>query len=415
MGLWQFWIVAAAMALGSGLVIARAYRRGKPVDTDKTAIYRDQLAEVERDLARGTLSGEEAARLRIEVSRRLLDADRAQDALRPAGTGRASRWVLPGVALALAASFGAYLYLGAPGYPDLPLAKRIALSDRLRAERPSQSAAETEAAATPAPPAAAADPEFLELMEKLRATMAARPDDARGMELLARNEAVLGNFTAAKEAQAKLVALRGDQVSAEDQAALAELMIMAAGGYVSPEAEQVLVRALTLDPRNGTARYYSGLMYAQIGRPDQTFRLWRPLLEESPASAPWVAPIRAQLQQIAWAAGVKYELPAAQAPFAGLPGPSAADIDATADMSPEDRQQMIRGMVDGLMARLAAEGGTSDEWARLISSLGVLGDRDRARAIWAEAQGRFATRPEDLAKVRAAAEQAGVAQTGAEQ
>lgn len=411
MGLWQFWIVAGAMALGSGLVIARAYRRGKPVDIDQTAIYRDQLAEVDRDMARGTLTGEEAARLRVEVSRRLLDADRAQNqSLSPGKSAHASRWALPVIALVLAGSFGAYLHLGAPGYPDLPLAKRIAMSDQLRADRPTQAAAEAAAAANPAPPAAGVEPEFLELMEKLRATMAARPDDARGLELLARNEAVLGNFTAAKEAQAKLVALRGDQAGAEDQAALAELMIMAAGGYVSPEAEQVLARTLTLDPRNGTARYYSGLMYAQIGRPDQTFRLWRPLLEESPASAPWVAPIRAQLQQIAWAAGVKYELPPEMSPSAALPGPSAADIEATADMSPEDRQQMIRGMVDGLMARLAAEGGTSEEWARLISSLGILGDQDRARAIWAEAQGRFATRPEDLATVRAAAEQAGVAQ-----
>ena len=417
MGLWGFWIVAGAMALASGLVMVRAYRRASPAGLDQTAIYRDQLAEVERDLTRGTITLDEAARLRLEVSRRLLDADRARSQAEARAPARPSRWVWPVIALVLAGSFGAYLHLGAPGYPDLPLARRIAMSDRLRAERPSQAAAETEAgaetgakAANPDTPAPGVDPEFLALMEKLRATMAERPDDARGFELLARNEAILGNFVAAKAAQEKLVALKGDQATAEDQAALAELMIMAAGGYVSPQAEQVLVRALTLDPRNGLARYYTGLMYAQIGRPDQAFRLWQPLLEESPPDAPWVTPIRAQLQRVAWAAGVKYDLPPAQAPSAALPGPSAADIDATADMSPEDRQQMIRGMVDGLMARLAAQGGTVEEWARLIASLGVLGDHDRARAIWTEAQGRFASRPEDLATLRAAAEQAGVTQ-----
>ena len=70
---------------------------------------------------------------------------------------------------------------------------------------------------------------------------------------------------------------------------------------------------------------------------------------------------------------------------------------------------MIRGMVEGLSARLANDGGTSAEWAQLIGALGVLGDTDRARAIYGEAQVVFGARPEDLAIVRAAAERAGVA------
>ncbi|MBD3764142.1 MAG: c-type cytochrome biogenesis protein CcmI, partial [Rhodobacterales bacterium] len=81
-----------------------------------------------------------------------------------------------------------------------------------------------------------------------------------------------------------------------------------------------------------------------------------------------------------------------------------------ADMTEEERQAMIRSMVDGLAERLATEGGGAQDWARLIGALGVLGDTDRARTIWAEAQGVFADRPEDLAAVRAAARQAGVAE-----
>ncbi|MFT4151677.1 MAG: c-type cytochrome biogenesis protein CcmI [Paracoccaceae bacterium] len=400
-----FWIVAGAMALAAGLMIGLAFRRGTSSGADETAIYRDQLAEVDRDLSRGTITAEEAARLRVEVSRRLLDADRAARNQGGGTFGQASAqasWALPLIVLVLAGSFGGYLWLGAPGYPDLPIARRIAASEEYRKDRPSQAEAERQA-----PPASAPQPdaEFLSLMEKLRAAVKDRPDDTRGLDLLARNEAALGNFIAAKEAQAHLVQVKGAQATAEDQAALAELMILAAGGYVSPEAEAVLVKALTLDARNGTARYYSGLMFNQIGRPDQAFRLWQPLLEESPPDAPWVAPIRAQIQDTAWRAGVNYELPPAMAA-----GPSSSDIEAAAGMTPEAREQMIRGMVDGLMARLAAEGGTSEEWARLIASLAVLGDKDKARAIWAEAQGRFAARPDDLAVVRKAAETAGVAE-----
>ncbi len=398
-----FWIVAGAMALAAGLMICLAMRRGAGIAGDRTAIYRDQLAEVDRDLARGVIGAEDAGRVRTEVSRRILDADRAARGEAGATAGNAA-WALPLTGLVLAGSFGGYLWIGAPGYPDLPLARRIAASEEFRKTRPDQARAEKEA---PARPAAEASPDFLALMDKLRATVAARPDDTRGLELLARNEAALGNFVAAKEAQARLVAAKGDAATAEDQAALAEMMILATGGYVSPEAEAVLVRALTLDARNGTARYYSGLMFDQIGRPDQAFRLWRPLLEESPPDAPWVAPIRAQIRDTAWRAGVNYELPPEAAPLAG---PTDAEIDAAGDMTPAERQEMIRGMVDGLIARLAAEGGTAPEWARLISSLGILGDKDRARAIWGEAQTRFADRPADLALVREAAETAGVAE-----
>jgi cytochrome c-type biogenesis protein CcmH len=79
-------------------------------------------------------------------------------------------------------------------------------------------------------------------------------------------------------------------------------------------------------------------------------------------------------------------------------------------MTPEERQDMVRGMVAQLSERLATQGGSAGEWARLIAAYGVLGETDRAQAIWAEAQQRFAGRAADLEVVRAAAAQAGVAE-----
>ncbi len=92
-------------------------------------------------------------------------------------------------------------------------------------------------------------------------------------------------------------------------------------------------------------------------------------------------------------------------PPTGLSG-----VGAAADMSEEDRQQMIRGMVERLADRLAEEGGPPEDWARLIAALGVLGETDRARSIWQEAQTRFAEAPAALAQLRGAAEGAGVAE-----
>jgi cytochrome c-type biogenesis protein CcmH len=398
-----FWALALAMAVGTAAALARPLLRAAkaPEVAPDLQIYRDQLAEVERDLARGLIPPDEAARLKTEVSRRLLEADRAAQAAVPAPQAR--RFLLPAacIGLALAGSFFAYDRLGAPGYPDLPLKLRFAMSEDLRQTRPTQ--AEAVANLPPATPAPA-DPAFLDLMDKLRAAMKDRPGDLRGQELLAQNEMLLGNFAAAEAAQRALIAARGDAATGADYAALAEILIRQVNGYVSPEAEEILVQSLQHDPMNEAARFYSGLLFAQIGRPDQTFRLWRPLLEQGSPDAPWAPVIRAEIPGIAAAAGVDYTPPDA------APGPSAEDIAAAQDMSPEDRQQMIRGMVDQLSDRLATQGGTAAEWARLITSLGVLGELDRAEAIWAEAQNRFADRPEDLATVTEAARQTGLIQ-----
>lgn len=407
---WGFWLAAGILVLGVAITLLRALRHGREESLANAqydvAVYRDQLAEIERDIARGTLPEDEGARLRTEVSRRLLEADRAARAETVAKDQGAGLLVTAAIVLVIGGSAALYWRLGAPGYPDLPLAERLAMSDEISANRISQAEAEAQ---TPAlPERTDLDPSFMELMEKLRTTMAERPDDLRGLELLARNEAALGNFQAAQAAQRHIVELKGDQATAEDYATLAEVMILSAGGYVSPETEQELIRALEKDPKNGLARYYSGVMFNQVGRFDRTFTLWRALLEEGPADAPWIAPIRDQLPEIAARAGVNYDMP--PAPGQGLAGPSAGDVAAAAEMQAEDRQAMIEGMVEQLGARLASEGGSAEEWARLITSLAVLGRMEEAREIYAEAVTRFEGRTVELQGLRQAAVTAGVAE-----
>jgi cytochrome c-type biogenesis protein CcmH len=398
---WAFWVAAAAMTLSVLVLLGQSLRRGQEADAAPAdlQVYRDQLAEVQRDLARGVISAPEAERVTTEVSRRLLDADRkAQLLARPAVQGSA----LPALgvtALVLASSFAIYNWLGAPGYPDLPLQERLANADAVYRTRPSQDQVEAQT-----PPAAVpenVDPAFLDLMTKLRAAIKDRPDDQQGLALLARNEAALGDFIAARVAQAHLIALKGESASAEDHASLAQYLVAAAGGYVSPEAEQALIAALKLDPTNGFARYYSGLMFAQVGRPDRTFALWEPLLREGPADAPWIEPIRTALQDIADRAGIKYQ--------AEQKGPDAAAMAAAEDMSPEDRQAMIAGMVGQLETRLTDEGGPMEDWTRLITSLGVLGETDRAKAAYARATAAFAGDDAGLAALLEAATTAGIA------
>jgi cytochrome c-type biogenesis protein CcmH len=395
-----FWAMAAAMATAVAAILLLAARREGTAraEASATQLYRDQLAEVDRDVARGTLAQVEADRLRTEIGRRLLEADRAQGTTGPARTGSP----LPAMAVivaGVAGSVGLYALWGAPGYPDLPLRDRLAMADAMMAQRPDQASAAASAPAVQPPPAP--DAAFLDLMDKLRDTLKSRPNDVTGLALLARNEAALGNLAAAEAAQRQLITARGDAVTADDYAGLAEVMIRAAGGYVSPEAEAVLVQALQLDPKDGAARYFSGLMFAQGGRYDRAFALWRGLIDEGPDDAPWIAPIRAQMPEVAFRAGVNYELPPEK-------GPSADDIAAAAEMSPEDRQAMIEGMVAQLSERLASEGGPAEDWAKLIRALGVLKDTEQAKAIYSEAQTRFAGDAAALSFLKEAALEAGL-------
>lgn len=408
-----FWIIIGALALGVSVILALALLRGRagavPAAAYDLHVYRDQLKEVDRDLARGIIPETEAERARTEVSRRLLAADaelRAETSRAGKGNRGNISVVLGLLAIVLGGSLALYGQLGAPGYGDLPLETRLAASDQARAERLSQTEAEAQAPARPPAPEVAAD--YLALMEKLRETVRDRPDDLRGLRLLVRNEAALGNVAAAYAAQKEVIRVKGPKANADDHALLADLMIAAAGGYVSTEAEAALRVALQVDPENPTSRYYLGLYLMQVDRPDAAFRMWDRLLRDSPPDAPWVGPIRARIEDLAQRAGVTYQLPQAQTPAPR--GPTADDMDAAGDMSPEERQEMIRGMVSGLAARIENEGGAPEEWARLIAAYGVLGETDLARAVWDDAQKAFWDAPGSLDRIRDSAVQAGVAE-----
>lgn len=410
----MFWIICAALVTVVGVAILKPiWRAGKagaaaqPAAAYDLQVYRDQLREVERDLERRVIAPEDAARLRNEIGRKVLEADRRLVEAAPVSRGGHGRLAAVILLATLAGAVGLYLREGAPGARDLPVAQRIAAAERAYETRPSQ--VEAEAAAPARAGSTDADPEYIALVAQLREAVARDPDDPQGQSLLATSEMRLGNIEAAKAAQQRVVDLRGENVGADDLMQLSVLMMEAAGGLITPEAEQVLASALQKDPRQPQARYLLGMLQLQNGRPDRAFPIWRRLLEEGPPDAPWIAPIRNSIAELAWLAGQPdYVPPADPAELAALPGPDADAMAAAEEMSPEQRQEMIGGMVTRLETRLATEGGTPEEWARLISALAVLGQTGHAGNIWSEAQTRFSGSAEALAPIRAAAEAAGL-------
>ncbi|MFT4961384.1 MAG: cytochrome c-type biogenesis protein CcmH [Paracoccaceae bacterium] len=407
-----FWIVVTMLVLTVSAMLALVLLRGRvgsePAASYDLRVYRDQLREVDRDVARGIVAAGEADRVRTEISRRILAAD-AQVQAEVSGGGQSRPISLAVAGLLVTAlvtgSLALYLMLGVPGYGDLSLSHRKEMAEQAREGRPSQQVAEE--TLPPQPPLQTLEAEYLDLIEQLRQTVAKRPEDLQGQVLLAQYEARVGDYQAAYHAQQQVLRLKSDAATADDHFNLADMMILAAGGYVSPEAEEAINKTFQLDPRHGAARYYWGLMMSQTGRPDVTFRIWEQLLRDGPAEAPWIAPIRAQIDDMAYLAGVEFDLPAEAKP---LRGPSAGDVAAAGEMNETDRMEMIQGMVAQLSDRLATEGGSPAEWARLIVALGVLDRTDQAQAIYDNALEVFAGNAAGLDAVAAAARQVGILQ-----
>jgi cytochrome c-type biogenesis protein CcmH len=399
-----FYLIAGGLAVLAAGMLARPLIAGRGAAESRDArdarVFRDQLAELERDLARGTITPGEAEGARIEISRRLIAADaraRRADAPRPAPQGRSG--LVAGVALigtpALAAAL--YLGIGAPGVPDQPLAGRQALAgdqaDHTSA-RPGQEQAEAEMAGR-LPPPEDADPQFAAIVARLERTLAGRPDDAEGHRLLAGALMQLGRYGEAWRAYDRVIGLAGGAAGADIHAAKAEAMIMAAGGYVSPEAADAIARALERDPTLPMARYYGGLALRQAGRLDDAIAMWQALRRASSPDAPYLEWLDAMLAD---AVAAREGAPAAPgstpaaAPEAP-PGPTEEDVAAAGQMSAEDRATMVEGMVGRLENRLVAQGGTAEEWLRLIRSFVQLDRPADARRAYALAAAALADDP----------------------
>ncbi len=365
-------------------------------ETSAMAVYRAQLAELARDQERGVISAEDGERLRIEISRRLLAEDAGAKAP-PQGAPVLVNRIAAAVVLVVLAggTYGLYQKFGANGVADLPLVDRLAASQESYLNRPSQ----VEAEETTPEVKIDAEPDHVALVVRLREALETRPDDITGLRLLAQHEARLGNLVAARTAMGQVVAVQSIDVPQRDLVVLLELMVYAAGGYVSPEAEAIAALALQRDPSTPTARYYMGLMFAQNDRPDQTFRYWQPLVGQGPSNALWMATVERRIEEIAFLAGIKYQKPAPTAP-------DAEAMAALADLSPQERDEAIRNMVAQLDERLRDTGGTVAEWRRLINAYAVMGNRAALGQTITNALTAFEGDPAAAAAIQEAATEA---------
>jgi cytochrome c-type biogenesis protein CcmH/NrfG len=139
---------------------------------------------------------------------------------------------------------------------------------------------------------------------------------------------------------------------------------------------------VTLDNTIVSARFYLGMAAKQDGRREEAAKIWRDLIAEAPSDAYWLKDVRTAL------AGIE------ASPAALSSGPNAGQIAAASTQSSDQQTRMIRGMVEGLAARLKQDGSDLDGWVRLVRSYKVLGDQDKAQVAISDAQNAVVNDPD---------------------
>jgi len=313
----EFLLALLTTATVGALLIPLLRRRAPSTSRfeGELAIYRDQLAEIERERAGGSLSESEAAAARLEIERRILAADSAVKTT-AASSDTLHRLLPPALALAIPLlALGLYLKVGHPGLPAAPFVAG-------------------------ARPPADQKMDIAQLIAQARARAAAEPDSAEALSMLG------------------------------------EALTLEADGTVTPGAVEAFNKAIALQPGDARSLYYLGLHDAQAGDSAAALKRWRELEASSPPNAPFLAMLRAEMARVGQAAGL---------PAGATPQPSREQQEAMAALTPEQRQQAIRGMVEGLAARLRENPQDRAGWLRLANAWKVLGESANAVDAYAKA------------------------------
>lgn len=347
----SFWIVAVAITAAVTAVLALPLLRSRVARSNPAAhdleVYRDQIAELERERERGVLTQDEMEAARTEIARRMLAADarlKAQD--RQSGKdGKSVVLRAVAAALVIAVPLGAvllYLQLGDPGAGDMPLHARTDL---------------------PAPGQAAEQDQLIAGLEQATRDEPANPEHWLNLGLTYKQ---MRRYEEAAGALRKALGLQPPTPMLNSE--YGEVLVMASGGTVTPEARAAFEAVLEAQPDDPRAMHYLALGDYQADRTQEALDRWAALIAASPADAPWLGVIREHLAQ----AAKDLDLDVADVMPEPLP-PAAGSV-------PD-----IAAMVAQLAARLAEEPDNLEGWLMLARSYTVLGELEAAREAMASA------------------------------
>ncbi len=345
------------------------------------AVYRDQLTEIEADVARGLIGADEAENARREVARRMIAHDQAAHAAR-SGAGQAGRFAGLAVAGAIPVmAIGAYLALGTPSLPGRP---HGSVAPSVEMEK--------------AP--------IDDLIAKVEARLKANPEDGQGWEVIAPVYFRMQRFDEAAAAFANAARLLGE--TSQRLAGFAEATVMANGGEVTDEARATYEKLAVLQPDRVEPKFWLALAKEQRGQTADAIAAYKALLASAPADAPWRPLVEERMAGLGKPEGAAPSAAKAPTDISPSKGPTAADVKAAESLSEKDRAQMVAGMVDGLAKRLQANPQDPRGWQQLVQSYVVLGQMDKAKTALADAQRHLAGNADALGELAALGKRLGL-------
>jgi cytochrome c-type biogenesis protein CcmH len=362
--LWLIFAVFTAVAVLGVLWPLAKTPRGVARREIGIALYKAQLAEIERDESQRFVAPEDAQGAKAEAARRLMAAEGAIEPP-PAATRTRARLASVGVLIFVPVlALSLYATIGHPDMPDAPLTARLDASP--------------------------ARMDLAAAITRIEAHLAQHPDDGRGYEVLAPVYLRMGRAGEAVNAARAALRLLGETPAR--RALYGEALVAAANGVVTPEAKQSFDAAAAKDPSAAEPRFFLGLAAEQEGDRARAREIWSSLVAEAPQDAPWAQALRERVAALGAGPETTQD---------GL----AAKIEALPEAG---RMNAIRGMVEGLASRLAQNGQDLEGWLRLVRSYTVLHEPGKARSALIDAKRSLAGDPSAIARIEALARELGL-------
>lgn len=357
--LWLIFAVLTAAVLA--VVLRPALAEGIDAASAEVAgisVYKDQLTELDNQLARGQVDASEYESLRTEIARRILRASAAVSSPIPMPANSASRVVPFASAILIPlATVGLYAKLGSPHVPDRPVAESR------------QVAAGTAA----------------ELVARVEARLAEHPEDGRGWDAIAPVYFRMQRYAEAADAYQRALKILGE--TPPRLAGFAEATVLAHDGIVVDAARAAYEKLRAAEPDRFEPRFWLALADEQDGKHDKAAIGYRGMLADAPADVSWRPMVEQRLAAVTGQGR----------------GPTEADIKASSGMTPAERSTMIDGMVAGLAQRLKANGNDPEGWEKLITSYVTLKKPDLAKQALTEARAALAGEAASTARLDALA------------
>lgn len=321
-------IALAMLFVAPPLLRRRAVR--KAAAGPALEIYRDQLADLERDLQTGALATDRYEQARNELERRL--AEELETTAGETSTASESR-VISGVVIAAVPLLAVALYLliGAPRALDPQNMSSGDTAHSVTAEQIEQ------------------------MVTKLAQRLETEPDNADGWSMLGRSYAALERFKEAADAFGRAVKLM--PADAQMLADYADALGMAQGRSLKGEPSRIIARALAADPDHFKSLALAGTAAFENGNYAVAIRHWERLAQKIPPDSEFAQSIASSIAEARQLAGST--VPTAKAPAAKVTaepvirGTVRLSPQLAAKVSPDDTVFVFARAINGPRIPLA--------------------------------------------------------------